>query len=117
MRGPLSSGYDIITSSLFIHHLDEDQVASLLRRMAAAAQRLVLINDLRRSSLGLMLAYGATRLLTASPVVHTDGPLSVAAAFTLAEMRQLAKWAGLEDFTVARRWPFRFLLTYRKPPA
>jgi hypothetical protein len=81
--------------------------------MAAAARRLVLINDLRRSAGGWLLAYVGTRLLSASPVVHTDGPRSVAAAFTPVELRQLAERAGLAGATVVRRWPFRLLLTWR----
>jgi 2-polyprenyl-3-methyl-5-hydroxy-6-metoxy-1,4-benzoquinol methylase len=114
LGGPLPEGYDVLTCSLFLHHLDEAEAVGLLARMAAAARRLVLINDLRRSTVGLLLAYLGTRLLSTSPVVHTDGPLSVAAAFTPAEMRTLAARAGLKGATVARRWPFRFLLTWRR---
>ena len=102
----------MLTCSLFLHHLDEAEAVDLLRRMAAAARQLVLINDLRRSTAGLLLAYLGTRLLSTSPVVHTDGPLSVAAAFTLAEVRKLAAQAGLKGATVAGRWPFRFLLKW-----
>jgi 2-polyprenyl-3-methyl-5-hydroxy-6-metoxy-1,4-benzoquinol methylase len=114
LRAPLPEGYDVLTCSLFLHHLEEEQVVDLLRRMAAAANGLVLVNDLRRSTAGLLLAHAATRLLTASPVVHTDGPLSVRAAFTAAEMRRLAERAGLAGATVTRRWPFRMLLTWRR---
>ncbi|HYT93306.1 MAG TPA: methyltransferase domain-containing protein [Gemmataceae bacterium] len=114
LSGPLPDGYDIIVSSLFLHHLDEEQAIDLLRRMAAAARRLVLINDLERSVGGLLLAYIGTRLLSASPVVHVDGPLSVSGAFTCREALTLARTAGLEGTTVQRRWPFRFLLTWRR---
>jgi hypothetical protein len=64
-----------------------------------------------------MLAYVGTRLLSASPIVHVDGPLSVAAAFTCVEAQELARRAGLEGATVARRWPFRFLLTWSRRPS
>jgi 2-polyprenyl-3-methyl-5-hydroxy-6-metoxy-1,4-benzoquinol methylase len=113
LNGPLPGGYDVIVSSLFLHHLDEGPAVDLLRRMAAAARQLVLINDLERSVAGLLLAYVGTRLLSASPVVHVDGPLSVAAAFTGREALALAQRAGLTGATVERRWPFRFLLTWR----
>jgi 2-polyprenyl-3-methyl-5-hydroxy-6-metoxy-1,4-benzoquinol methylase len=114
LSGALPAGYDVVVSSLFLHHLDEEQAVDLLRRMAAAAGQLVLINDLERSVGGLMLAYVGTRLLSASPVVHVDGPLSVAAAFTRREVLALAARAGLRGVTVERRWPFRFLLTWRR---
>ena len=115
--GPLPAGYDIITSSLFLHHLDHAQANSLLRRMVEAAGRMVLINDLERSRLGLLFAQVGTRILTSSPVVHADGPMSVAAAFTCKELLGLAEQAGLTGVTVQRRWPFRMLLSWTRKKA
>jgi 2-polyprenyl-3-methyl-5-hydroxy-6-metoxy-1,4-benzoquinol methylase len=114
LGGPLPEGYDVLTCSLFLHHVDESPAVDLLRRMAAAARRLVLVNDLRRSTAGWLLAYAGTRVLSASPVIHNDGPLSVAAAFTPAEAHGLAEQAGLTGVTVVRRWPFRWLLTWER---
>ena len=79
----------------------------------AAARRLLLVNDLERSLVGLLLAVAGTRLLTRSPVVHYDGPWSVAAAFTVAEARRLARAAGLAGARVTRCWPWRWQLTWR----
>jgi 2-polyprenyl-3-methyl-5-hydroxy-6-metoxy-1,4-benzoquinol methylase len=109
---PLPTGYDVVVCSLFLHHLAEDQGVDLLRRIATAAGRLVLVNDLRRSVAGLLLAAAACRLLTRSPVVRVDGPRSAAAAWTPVEAAKLAQRAGLHGAVVARRWPFRFLLTW-----
>jgi SAM-dependent methyltransferase len=117
LTGSLPEGYDVVASSLFLHHLDEEAAVGLLRRMAAAARRLVLVNDLRRTTAGLLLAYVGTRMLSASPVVHRDGPLSVAAAFTPNELRALAKQAGLAGAVVTRRWPARILLSWTNPQA
>jgi len=107
-------GYDVLTCSLFLHHFDRDLAVELLRRLAAAAGRMVLVNDLNRSSTAWLLAYLGTRLLTRSPVVHIDGPLSVAAAFTPGEALALAHDAGMAGATVTRRWPFRYLLKWDK---
>src|SRR5262249_31322313 len=115
LADPLPPGYDIVTCSLFLHHLSEDQAVRLLQRMAQVAARLVLVNDLLRSFPGYLMASVGTRLLSTSPVVHTDGPLSVEAAFRLEEVLALAGKAGLQGATVGRRWPFRFLLTWRPP--
>ncbi len=105
--------YDVVFSSLFLHHLSEEQAVNLLQRMARASRRMVLISDLARCRLGWLAAYLATRVLTTSDVVHTDGPLSVEGAFTPEEALALAHRAGLHGATVIRRWPFRFLLTWR----
>jgi 2-polyprenyl-3-methyl-5-hydroxy-6-metoxy-1,4-benzoquinol methylase len=112
VRDPIPPGYDAVVSSLFLHHLDEDQAADLLRQMAAATRHLVLVNDLERCWAGLALAHLGTRLLSTSAVVHTDGPRSVRRAFTRDEARALAEQAGLRGATVSRRWPFRYLLAW-----
>jgi len=117
LQGGFPGAPDVVMSSLFLHHLEETQAVSLLRSMAAAARRMVLVNDLERTRAGFVLAYLGTRVLSASPVVHTDGPRSVEGAFTFAEARDLARRAGLAGASVGRRWPCRYLLSWRRPPA
>ncbi|HET6654606.1 MAG TPA: methyltransferase domain-containing protein [Gammaproteobacteria bacterium] len=109
----LPEHYDIVTASLFLHHLADAQVVTLLRQLAVRADHLV-ISDLIRSRAGYTLAYAGTRLLSRSTIVHVDGLRSVRAAFTVAEARELAAQAGLEDAHFARRWPSRFLLTWHR---
>lgn len=116
LRDPIPTGYDIIMSSLFLHHLAEAQVVDVLRRMATAARHLVLVNDLVRTVPGLALAYVGTRMLTRSDVVHADGPQSVRAAYTTSEVRVLADRAGLPGAVIESRWPCRFLLSWRRQP-
>jgi 2-polyprenyl-3-methyl-5-hydroxy-6-metoxy-1,4-benzoquinol methylase len=111
---PLPTGYDVITSGLFLHHLAEPDAVTLLRRMANAAERAVLVDDLRRSRIGLWLARLATCALSRSPVVHVDGPRSVRAAFTTSEMADLAAQADLQDATIVPHWPERHLLVWRR---
>ncbi len=106
--------YDVVISSLFLHHLESTDALRLLRGMAALTRHLVLINDLARCRAGLTLAALGTRLLTRSEIVHTDGPRSVRSAFTVEEALKLADEAGLPDATVQRRWPYRFLLEWRR---
>jgi SAM-dependent methyltransferase len=114
---PLPADYDALTCSLFLHHLDGSQAVDLLRRLAAAARRLVLVNDLARGPAGYALVWLGTRVLSRSRVVHTDGPLSVRAAFTPSEAVALAWQAGMAGAAAEHRWPCRFLLTWVKPAA
>jgi 2-polyprenyl-3-methyl-5-hydroxy-6-metoxy-1,4-benzoquinol methylase len=108
-------GYDIIMCSLFMHHLSDEQVVSLLYKMRCAARMLVLVSDLERRRDGLLLAWSASRLLTRSDVVHTDAMLSVRAAFSIDEFAVLASNAGLDGARLERRWPCRFLLEWSRP--
>jgi len=112
--GELPSGHDFILSSLFLHHLSDEDVVSLLGRMAEAAERGLLVSDLERRQGGLLLSALAPRLLSRSPVVHTDAVRSVKAAFTLEELGGLAERAGLSGFQLRRCWPFRMLLSWRR---
>ena len=114
LNEPLPGGFDVVTCSLFLHHLDEPDVVTVLRAMAAAGS-LVLVSDLVRSRFNLLQVWVAARLLSRSRVVHVDGPLSIRGAFTVAEMRRLAEHAGLTGATVQSKFPCRMLLTWRKP--
>jgi 2-polyprenyl-3-methyl-5-hydroxy-6-metoxy-1,4-benzoquinol methylase len=115
LRDPLPDGYDVLMCTLFMHHLEEDDAVELLRRMAEAANRAVLVDDIVRSRFGYVLAWAGGRLLTRSPIIHVDGPLSVRAAFSLDEARAIVERAGLHGAQFRRHWPERFLMSWRKP--
>ena len=87
----------------------------LLRRMGRASRCLVLVNDLIRSPLGYGLAWAGCRLLSRSPIVHFDGPVSVQGAFQVPEVRTMAALAGLDGVDLRRSWPERYLLCWRRP--
>ena len=115
LRDKLPEGFDVVMSSLFLHHLTRVEAVQLLRKMAAASKTMVLINDLERCLSGYLLVRAATPLITRSTVVHSDGLRSVAGAFSLEESQQLAIDAGLATAQIRRCWPFRFVLTWKKP--
>lgn len=114
LRDPLPAGYDAVICSLFVHHLDEADAIRLLARMKAATDRLVLVNDLARGRFNFCAVWFASRVLSRSRVVHTDGPLSVRGAFTVPEMKSLAEAAGLAGGVVKGKFPCRQLLTWEK---
>lgn len=117
LNDPLPTGFDILISSLFLHHLSDDEAVLLLQKMRAACESMVVISDLRRTRRGLWLARCATRVLTRSPVVHTDGCRSVQNAFTNSEITVIAQRAGLQGAAIKNCWPQRFLLCWRKAGA
>lgn len=114
LEDDLPAHFDVVTCSLFLHHLDESQAVCLLRKMAGAAQHLVLAQDLRRCASGLQLARFAARVFTSSEVVRVDAQRSVRAAFTIEEAQSLAQEAGLGKVAIVPRWPYRFLLSWER---
>ena len=115
LDAPLQEHYDVVMCSLFLHHMDEKAACIVLERLKTTSARLVLVHDLVRSPLGYVVAVVGTRLLSRSPIVHNDGPISVKAAFSIAEARDLAARCGMMDARVSWQWPFRFLLEWRRP--
>jgi 2-polyprenyl-3-methyl-5-hydroxy-6-metoxy-1,4-benzoquinol methylase len=114
LEGEVPSGYDVITCSLFMHHLTEEQVVDVLYRMRCAARRMVLVSDLRRCRWGYLLAAYASSLFTTSRIARIDARKSVRAAFTADEFAALAAEAGLERATLECRWPCRLVLEWKR---
>lgn len=114
LREQIPSGYDVVMCSLFTHHLERDEVISLLGRMRQATNHLVLVNDLVRSVPSLMMVTLATQVLSRSRVVHSDGPASVRSSFTPRELSELAEEAGLSKATIQEHFPCRMLLVWNK---
>ncbi|WP_337173318.1 methyltransferase domain-containing protein [Paludisphaera sp.] len=110
LADPFPEGFDVVTCSLFLHHLDEPEAVGLLRAMKRAGG-LLLVDDLERGRSGWLLAYAGIRILSRSAVAHVDGPLSVEGAFTRDEARALAEAAGWDRPEAVARFPRRFLLT------
>lgn len=108
---------DVAVSSLFLHHLDDVAAVAVLRGMAAAARVGVVISDLIRSRIGLALAVVGTSVLASSRVARVDGPLSVRAARTIPEYRELLSRAGMASATVRRTWPERVVIEWRRAAA
>ncbi len=101
--------YDVIISSLFTHHLSDNQVVDFLQVMEAHTRLGWFVNDLHRNA----IAYHGFRALSAAAGWHRfvrhDGPISVARSFRRAEWDQLLARAGLAG-NAQIRWhvPFRY---------
>jgi 2-polyprenyl-3-methyl-5-hydroxy-6-metoxy-1,4-benzoquinol methylase len=108
---------DVIICSLFLHHFTAEDVVSILSKFRLATRQLLLVEDLLRSQLGYALCRVGVQALSRSPIVHVDGPLSVRAAFTIPEMSELVRRAGLENAIIAKHWPERFLLQWTPKPS
>ena len=114
LRDELPDDNDLITSSLFLHHLATDDAAVLLRRMGRATRHGLLVQDLRRTRLGYAFAWIGLHTLTSSDVARIDGLRSVRAAFSMDEARTLCTAAGLPSASVERVWPQRFAIRWTK---
>jgi 2-polyprenyl-3-methyl-5-hydroxy-6-metoxy-1,4-benzoquinol methylase len=108
----LPENQDVVFCSLFLHHLSNEDAVLLLQRMSQVAIQRVIVADLIRSTLGYMMVYAGTRLLSRNKIVHVDGIRSIEAALTIKEAQGIALKAGLTTAKVQRFWPERFVLEW-----
>jgi SAM-dependent methyltransferase len=108
---------DIVVSSLFTHHLDDDQIVRFLRWMEAHAAVGWFVNDLHRHAFAYYGFGLLARLMGWHRFVRHDGPISIARAFTPADWQALIARAGLDVSTVRvrRRFPFRVCVERIRP--
>ena len=112
LKSSLPGGFDMVTCSLFMHHLDDHEVFRLLQSMQIATDNAILICDLHRSRFNLALVSIAAQLLTRSHVVHTDSALSVRGAYTGSEFKQIAENALARPVKIRSSFPCRFIATF-----
>jgi hypothetical protein len=82
------SSFDLVSSSLFAHHLEPVELARFVDEALRVSRCAVLINDLIRHPLHLALVYAGFPLMR-SYVSRVDGVASVRRAYVPEEMRQI----------------------------
>ena len=100
------ASFDLVSSSLFVHHLEPGEVQQFVNQALRVARLAVLIDDIRRHPVHLGLVYAGMPLYRSRLTRH-DAPISIRRAYTPAEMR------GLLGQTVAARVDLRTYYLYR----
>ena len=97
--------YDIVLCSLVLHHFSDEEAVRVLRVCRELSREFVLVSDLRRGFLATSGAYLLTALIFREPMTRYDARLSVARAFSFAELDDLARRAAWQNFEHGK---FRF---------
>lgn len=105
--------FDFTVSSLFLHHLDDEQAMTLIREMSRVAKKRFFIIDLHRHAVPYYV-YNTLGRLFLQPFTLEDGSLSILKSFRPAELLQLAVRAGVSDAVVKRMAAFRLVLSGTK---
>jgi hypothetical protein len=100
------SAFDLISCSLFVHHLSPDQTTQFARESLRVCRHAVLVNDLIRNPLHLALVYAGTPLYRSRITSH-DAPASVRQAYTIKEMREFFQRAGAAGVETQRHYLYR----------
>jgi SAM-dependent methyltransferase len=107
---------DFIISSLFAHHLTDNDVIRFIRWMDAHAVHGWFVSDLHRHPLPCFFIKCFTRLFGFNRLVQHDAPLSVARAFVKADWYRLVVAAGIpiERIDITWRFPFRYVVACQR---
>jgi ubiquinone/menaquinone biosynthesis C-methylase UbiE len=104
------STFDYAISSLFFHHLTNDQIIRVLDEMRRVAIRGIVVIDLHRDPVPYLaykmfcLAFGVSRL------VKDDGLLSIQRGFRINELENIANAAGVRSPTILQVFPGRVVM-------
>ena len=98
--------YDIVLTTLFLHHFNQEQLVNLLSKLLKKARLGIVVNDLHRNA----LAYYLFRLLcTVIPnkMVKEDGLTSVLKGFKRKELATLSSLIQVKP-NIKWKWAFRY---------
>lgn len=104
------NSFDFAISSLFTHHLSDEQIIQTLQEMNRIASRKVLIIDLHRHPIAYAFYKVFCVTFRISQMVREDGSLSILKGFKTNELKGLAKKAEMQNSIVERHFPFRLVL-------
>jgi ubiquinone/menaquinone biosynthesis C-methylase UbiE len=112
---PFADGsFDYAISSLFTHHLTDEQIPVVLKEMSRVASRGIVVIDLERSPRAWFLYQLFCLAYRISRLVRQDGSLSIRKGFRAEEFESRAEQVGLKNAEVVRLRPFRVVLHVRQ---
>lgn len=100
------SAFDLVSCSLFVHHLSPDDAAAFAREAMRVCRTAVLVNDLVRDPIHLLLAYAGSTWYR-SRITRNDAPASVRQAYTAEEMTGLFRSAGAAEIETRAHFLYR----------
>lgn len=119
-RLPFGDGaFDVVISSLFLHHFRAPQIVALLRELDRVSARGWAINDLVRHHVPLLFFRLTRPIFARCHITRHDGEASLRRGYTVREMRALIARAAqndalFRDVQVREHFPFRMSLVREK---
>jgi SAM-dependent methyltransferase len=106
----------LVVSSLFTHHLSNDEIIRYLQWMELHAELGWFINDLSRGAVAYHFFRAFSRLAMLHPCVQHDGPISILRSFVRADWRAMCAAAELNprDVLIRNVKPGRLCVERRK---
>ena len=101
---------DIIFSSLFCHHFNNDDLLEMINWMKENSNIGFFINDLHRHPIAYYFIKLLTRIFSRSYLVKNDAPLSVLRGFVKKEWQSILTKTNIQYYSINWCWAFRYLI-------
>lgn len=98
--------YDLVLTSLFLHHFDDIKLEGLLKRIHEKATIGIVVNDLHRHPIAYFL-FKLLCVFTTNKMVKEDGLISILKGFKRDELMRISENIGA-GYTIKWKWAFRY---------
>ncbi len=111
----LQQEFDVVVTSLFCHHLSNEELFGLFSWCNSQAKVGFIMNDLHRHPLAYYSISWLTQLFSKSYLVKNDARLSVLRGFNRKELLTIITQLSIPSaaFTLKWVWAFRWLLVFK----
>lgn len=100
---------DILTSTLTMHHFNDKEIVTFLKKFIEITSIALVINDLHRNRLAYMFFKFFSPIFIEHKIAKNDGLISIAAAFKRSDFKKYANAIGIKNDLVNWKWSFRFI--------
>jgi len=104
--------YDVVLTTLFLHHFKEDQLVELLKQVFDISSIGIVVNDLHRHSLAYYL-FKLLGLVIKNDMVKQDGLTSILRGFKRRDLQEISKRLKVES-QIQWKWAFRYQWIIKK---
>ncbi len=98
--------YDLVLTSLFLHHFEDKQLERLIKGILEKASIGIVVNDLHRHSMAYFL-FRLLCLFTTNNMVKEDGLISILKGFKRDELIRISENIGA-SYRIKWKWAFRY---------
>jgi 2-polyprenyl-3-methyl-5-hydroxy-6-metoxy-1,4-benzoquinol methylase len=104
--------FDIVLSTLFLHHFKEEQLVSFLTSTLKQTKKAIIVNDLHRHKLAYYL-FMLLSLFIKNKMIINDGLISVLRGFKRKDLVAISRKINVQP-QISWKWAFRFLWIIKK---
>ncbi len=104
--------YDIVLSTLFLHHFTEEEIVTLLSLVLKKSTIGIIVNDLHRHAIAYYL-FELLCLTIKNQMIKKDGLISILRGFKRVDLERISKKLNI-DIYIKWKWAFRYQWMLKK---